>query len=184
MKKFVIGAIILLAAVIYIFFRLQRSGPPPIENKVILLNMTITSPAFQNNGYIPKKFTCEGENVNPELRIQTVPENTKSLALIMEDPDAPGGTFVHWTVWNINPKTTEIKENEVPAGSIEGRTSADKPGYIGPCPPPGKPHRYFFKLYALDDSLPLSAGASKKDLETEIQKHLLTKAELVGLYGR
>ena len=166
--------------------------------------MIITSPSFQNNGYIPQKFTCEGENISPELRVQNVPENAKSLALIIDDPDAPAGTFTHWTVWNIDPKITAIKENSVPpglpadlsaevlttteasikAGAVEGRTDFGKTGYGGPCPPSGKPHRYFFKLYALAAMLNLKAGADKAELEAEIQKHLIAKAELVGLYHR
>ena len=148
--------------------------------------MTITSPSFQNNDYIPKKFSCEAENINPELHIQNVPENTKSLALIMHDPDAPmPGGFTHWLIWNIDPKTEVIKENSVPAGATQGKISNGKPGYTGPCPPPGHGvHHYHFKLYALTAVLDLPASANKTDLESEIQKQLIAEAELIGLYAR
>ncbi|MBI4086103.1 MAG: YbhB/YbcL family Raf kinase inhibitor-like protein [Candidatus Liptonbacteria bacterium] len=146
--------------------------------------MTITSPSFRENGSIPKKFTCQGENINPELRFGGAPEEAKSLALIMHDPDAPmPGGFTHWVMWNIEPLTTAIKENSAPPGASEGKNGAGKTGYIGPCPPSGT-HRYFFKLYALDAVLNLPAGADKNSLEAEINKHLLAEAEIIGLYQR
>jgi len=154
--------------------------------------MLITSPSFQNNSSIPQKFTCDGStsltagggNINPELQIQNVPANAKSLALIMHDPDAPvAGGFTHWLVWNIDSKTAVIKEGSVPVGSVEGKNGADKIGYIGPCPPSGV-HHYHFQLYALDATLNLTLGGTKDQLESEIQKHLLAKAELIGLYQR
>lgn len=146
--------------------------------------MILTSPSFENNGFIPSKFTCDGGDINPELHIQNVPGGTKSLALVMDDPDAPGRTFTHWLVWNINPETTLIKEESSASESSEGATDFDRVGYGGPCPPSGVPHRYFFKLYALDVILELRAGAIKNELEKEINKHLIAKAELVGLYKR
>jgi hypothetical protein len=145
--------------------------------------MTITSPAFKNNKHIPAKYTCDGENVNPPLEIKDVPGNAQSLVLISDDPDAPGGTWVHWTVWNIDPKTTEIAENSVPEGAVEGVTDFGKPGYGGPCPPPGT-HRYFFKLFALDTKLDLSENTTAKDLEAAMEGHIIEKAELIGLYRR
>lgn len=147
-------------------------------------SMILTSPSFQNNELIPAKFTCGDGDINPELHVQNVPEGAKSLALIMDDPDAPSGTFTHWLIWNINPETSVIKEESVPPGSLEGTTSFGRIGYGGPCPPPGKPHRYFFKLYALDAMLNLQAGASKSDLEAEIGRHLVGQTELVGIYER
>lgn len=146
-------------------------------------NMKLTSPVFNNNQNIPKKYTCDGENVNPSLSIYEVPQNTKSLTLIMDDPDAPMGTWVHWTVWNIDPKTTEIAENSVPNNATQGTTSFGKPGYGGPCPPSGT-HRYFFKLYALDTTLTIPSSSDKADLEKTMEGHIFEKAELVGLYGR
>ncbi len=148
--------------------------------------MILTSPSFNNNELIPQKFTCEGGDVNPELRIENVPEGAKSLALIMDDPDATGGrTFTHWLIWNIDPKTALIKEGSRPLESVGGKNDFPRIGYGGPCPPRGsKPHRYFFKLYALSKVLDLKEGASKGALESEIKKYLIAQTELVGLFGR
>jgi len=190
MEKFGILIVILIVAIVvfvFIFARKETANAPIMENNhqnLSISNMLITSPSFNNNDTIPQKFTCDDANINPEIHIQNVPENAESLALIMDDPDAPSGTFTHWTVWNINPKTTVINEKSVPPGSIEGKTSFGRVGYGGPCPPKGKPHRYFFKIYALDAVLELPHGATRSQLETEINKHLLAQAELVGLYGR
>src|SRR3989304_9638033 len=118
--------------------------------------MKIQSPSFENNQSIPSKFTCDGENINPPLEFLDIPENTKSLVLIMDDPDAPMGLWVHWTVWNIDPATSGIPENQKFEGAMEGMTSSGKTGYGGPCPP-DKEHRYFFKLYALDTTLSLDS---------------------------
>lgn len=142
--------------------------------------MNISSSAFQNNAMIPVKYTCDGENTNPPLLFSDVPENTKSLILIMDDPDAPSGTWVHWIVWNIDPKTKQIPANSVPVSAIQGKTSR-KNSYGGPCPPSGQ-HRYFFKLYALDTMLNLDANATKKDLIQEMENHILAQGELIGLY--
>src|SRR3989344_873103 len=114
--------------------------------------MNLSSPAFEHHQPIPAKYTCDGENINPLLQFSDIPDSTKSLVLIMDDPDAPAGLWVHWTIWNIDPGTAEIAENSVPPGSIEGVTSFGKPGYGGPCPPSGT-HRYFFKFFALDTKL-------------------------------
>lgn len=145
--------------------------------------MKLESPAFEHNQKIPSKHTCDGKNINPPLKIESVPEATKSLVLIMDDPDAPRGTWVHWTLWNISPDTKEIPENSILAGAIEGVTSFGKPGYGGPCPP-SDTHRYFFKLYSLDTTLELSPQADKALLETAVEGRILDKAELVGLYSR
>ena len=132
---------------------------------------------------IPTKFTCDGENINPPLRFRDAPKEAKSLVLIMDDPDAPRGTWVHWTMWNIPADTKKIPEHSLPRGGVEGITSFGKAGYGGPCPHSGT-HRYFFKLYALDNVLALSAEAAKSDLEKEVERHVISKAELVGLYLR
>ncbi|MFO7929323.1 MAG: YbhB/YbcL family Raf kinase inhibitor-like protein [Candidatus Humimicrobiaceae bacterium] len=145
--------------------------------------LSIGSPAFVHNEMIPSKYTCDSDNINPPLLISGIPEGTESLALIVDDPDAPGGTWVHWIVWNIGPATTEIKENSAPEGAVEGMTDFGKPGYGGPCPPSGT-HRYFFKLYALDTTLKLDASATVEELENAMEDHLLDKAELIGLYER
>lgn len=143
--------------------------------------LTVTSPAFQPNGKIPRKYSCDGQDINPPLTIEGVPKVSKSLALIIDDPDAPSGTFDHWVVWNIPPSTTTIPENSVPG--IEGLNSARQIGFTGPCPPSGT-HRYFFKVYALDTELSLGRKSTKKQLEKAMQEHLLAKGELIGLYSR
>ncbi len=143
--------------------------------------LTIKSPSFQHNSPIPKKYSCDGENTNPPLTIEGTPKESKSLALIVDDPDAPSGTFDHWVVWNISPSTTKVAENSVPG--MEGLNGARKKGFMGPCPPSGT-HRYFFKVYALDTELNLGAKSTKRDLEKAIQRHVLAKGELIGVYHR
>jgi Raf kinase inhibitor-like YbhB/YbcL family protein len=145
--------------------------------------MKITSMAFEQGQPIPSKYTCDGENINPPLEILDVPEGTKSLALISDDPDAPAGTWTHWLVWNINPETGIISENSVPAEAVEGTTSFGKPGYGGPCPPSGE-HQYFFRLYALDTVLDLDPGADSAQLEAAMQGHILEQTEVMGVYSR
>jgi hypothetical protein len=145
--------------------------------------MDLTCQAFPNNGMIPSEYTCDGADGNPPLSIRNVPEKSRSLALIVDDPDAPRGTWVHWVVWNIGPDTTEIPANSVPGGALQGTNDFGKRNYGGPCPPSGT-HRYFFKLYALDNSVALNAGATKAQLEEAMKGHLLEKAELIGLYRR
>lgn len=150
--------------------------------------MQLTSPAFAHNQNIPSKYTCDGLDVNPPLAIDSVPAGTKSLALIVDDPDAPGGTWVHWTLWNIPPDTKEIPGNIQPAGVIkvgasEGTTSFGGIGWGGPCPPTGV-HRYFFKLAALDTTLNLPASTKAEIVAEAILPHILAQAELIGLYQR
>jgi Raf kinase inhibitor-like YbhB/YbcL family protein len=145
--------------------------------------LMIGSPAFGENEKIPVKFTCDADNVNPQLDIGGVSQEAASLVLIIDDPDASGGTWVHWTIWNIDPGTTSILENSVPSGAVEGVTDFGIPGYGGPCPPSGI-HRYFFKLFALDTTLDLDSSTSAADLEAAIQGHVLDSVELIGLYGK
>lgn len=147
----------------------------------IYLQMKITS-VFANNTKIPSKYTCDGENINPPLSFSDIPANARSLVLIMEDPDAPSGTWVHWIVFNIIPETNEISENSLPENAAEGMTSFGEKGYGGPCPPSGV-HRYFFKLYALDTVLELK-NPDKTELEEKMQSHILDEAEIIGLYSR
>lgn len=145
--------------------------------------MNIKSASFEQQTPIPSKYTCDGENINPPLMISGAPEGTKSLALISDDPDAPGGTWVHWTVWNIDPRTAEIAENSVPEKAVEGTTSFGKFGYGGPCPPSGT-HRYYFKLYALDTVLNIPVTATARDLKEAMKGHILADAQLMGTYSR
>jgi len=142
--------------------------------------MKITSPDFKNNELIPKKFTCDGEDASPGLLIEGIPQQAKSLALIVDDPDAPMGTWVHWVVYDM-PPAGRIGQNSIPGK--QGTNDFGKRNYGGPCPPSGT-HRYFFKIYALDAMLDLKEGLSKKELEHLLQGHVLEKAELVGLYKR
>lgn len=147
--------------------------------------MEITSSAFGNGSLIPKKYTCDGQDVNPPLEISQVPDGTRSLALIMHDPDAPrSGGWTHWTIFDLEPSLTRIEENSVPSKGVEGLTDSGKRGYGGPCPPSGTPHRYEFRLYALDSKLALDGRASKVDLERAMGGHIIAKAALMGLYGR
>jgi hypothetical protein len=143
----------------------------------------IISSEFKNNEKIPSNYTCEGEDVNPPLEFVDVPEDAKSLALIVDDPDAPGKTWVHWVVFNIPPETEEIDEDTVPDDAILGRTDFGNKSYGGPCPPSGT-HRYFFKLYALDAMLDLDSGASKQEVLDAMNGRIIEKAELVGIFAR
>lgn len=144
--------------------------------------MKITSSAFQHNEKVPSKYTCDGENINPPLQFHDIPKEAQSLVLIVDDPDAPSKTWVHWVVYNIPVSTTEVKENSKQKGK-EVDTDFGKPGYGGPCPPSGS-HRYFFKLYALDDKLDLPGFADKAMVEEAMQGHILDEAQLIGLYSR
>jgi Raf kinase inhibitor-like YbhB/YbcL family protein len=145
------------------------------------LTLTIGSTAFTHKGSIPSKHTCDGENVNPSLTIENIPPGTKSLTLIIDDPDAPTGVFTHWVLWNIHPMEM-ILENTVPG--TEGKNSFGRTFYQGPCPSDGRVHRYFFKVYALDTLLKLRPGSNKETVENAMMKHLLAEGEIIGLYQR
>jgi len=149
----------------------------------------ISSPAFSAGESIPKKFTCDGPDVSPKLTWTEPPAKTQSFTLIMDDPDAPVGTWVHWVLYDLPANTRELpegvaKQEQLSSGARQGRNDFGKIGYGGPCPPPGKPHRYFFKLYVLDTKLNLKAGATKADVERAMNGHVLAQAELIGRYGR
>lgn len=150
---------------------------------------TLQTMAFRNGGEIPKRYTCTGDDISPALSWSSVPSGTRSLALIVDDPDAPGGTWAHWLLWNIPTQSTALPEG-CPAkevldnGARQGRNDFQRVGYGGPCPPPGKPHRYFFHLFALDTILDLRAGASRGELESAMGKHVLARAEWMGKYRR
>lgn len=139
-------------------------------------SIKVFSSAFESNGTIPKKYTCSGENINPPLKLQGIPEEADSLVLILDDPDAPMKTFTHWIVWNIGP-VAKIDEDSIPG--IEGMNDFRKIGYGGPCPPSGT-HRYFFRIYALDKQLELKEGATRKELENAMIGHIIAEGELMG----
>lgn len=149
----------------------------------------LSSTGFADGDFIPKKFTCDGADVSPALSWTSPPQNTKALALIADDPDAPAGTWTHWALFDLPANTRALPENlakapELPDGSRQGRNDFGKIGFNGPCPPPGNPHRYFFKLYALDGKLGLAAGSGKQAVENAIKTHTLAQVQLVGKYSR
>ena len=146
----------------------------------IKTKLTISSPSFKHEALIPSTYTCQGSNINPSLVIERIPKEALSLALIMDDPDAPGGPFDHWLVWNI-PPVKVIPENSHPG--LEGMNSRGDLGYTGPCPPSGT-HRYFFKVYAVDILLETTKGATKEKLEFALQNHTIAYGELMGRYKK
>jgi Raf kinase inhibitor-like YbhB/YbcL family protein len=150
------------------------------KHKITEVKMQISSTAFQNNAAIPTKYTCDGERISPPLAFSDIPAETKSLALILDDPDAPSGEFVHWVVFNLPPETTTIAEDQTPAG-IVGKNSGNQNNYFPPCPPSGQ-HHYKFSVYALDLMLNLDAKADKKNVLAAMQNHILAQGELIGLY--
>lgn len=166
-------------------------GANPMKGDVTM-GMTITSPAFSHNGEIPRRFTCDGEDISPALEWSGLAEGTKSLVLIVDDPDAPDPaapkmTWVHWVLYNISPDASGLPEGvgsqDLPGGTKEGLNDWKRTGYGGPCPPIGR-HRYFHKLYALDIVLPDLGKPTKKKLEKAMEEHILSKAELIGTYQR
>jgi hypothetical protein len=151
--------------------------------------MVLETRAFPSGGEIPAQYTCSGADSSPELSWKNVPANTQTLILIVDDPDAPGGTFTHWILYGLGPQENRLPENlpktgQVPDGALQGRNDFGRIGYGGPCPPPGKPHRYFFKLYALDTKLNLKAGAARNEVESAMRGHILGQAELMGTFKR
>ena len=145
--------------------------------------MRLTSPAFDHEEQIPKEYTCDGKNISPPLKIEAIPERTKSLAIIIIDPDAPSGTWTHWLVWNIDPQTKEILEDNIPEKAVLGTNDFNKVEYGGPCPPSGT-HRYIFTALALDTILELEEDTTRGELEEAMEGHILDTAELIGLYSR
>lgn len=153
------------------------------------MSFALTTAAFPEGGTIPKKYTCDGADLSPALKWANPPEGTKSFALIVDDPDAPVGTWTHWIAWNIPASSTGIpegvpKSESLPDGTRQGKNDFKRFGYGGPCPPPGKPHRYFFKLHALGTKLNLDAAMTRSDLELAMKNHVLAEARLMGKYGR
>lgn len=180
MKKIIL--IILISFFIILGFGVMRKIREVDFGKLKEGNMKLTS-VFAHNENIPSKYTCDGEDAAPELVISEVPASAKSLVLIVDDPDAPMGTWVHWVLYNIPVNTTKIDAKNLPQVVKQGMTDFGRIGWGGPCPPSGT-HRYFFKLYAIDKILDLPQGATKKQVENEIRNNIIEKAELVGLYKR
>lgn len=145
--------------------------------------LTVLSPAFKHGEAIPARYTCDGEDISPPLVIGKIPPTARMLALIMDDPDAPTGTWVHWVVWNIPAETREIPEKGLPPGSMHGQNDWKRNRYGGPCPPAGT-HRYFFRIYALDTSLQLTSVTAKSGLERAMKGHIVATGELMGTYRR
>ena len=195
-KKFALAALALIVT-IAVSARCQNEQPrqaksqtdKPLIKEDTLSQFVISTSAFAEGEPVPVKHTCDGQDVSPALKWTAPPESTKSLALICDDPDAPGGTWVHWVVYDLPPDTRSLPEGvpnagELDNGARQGRNDFPRIGYDGPCPPPGPTHRYFFKLYALDTKLGLKSGATKVDVEKVIKGHILGEARLVGLYKR
>jgi Raf kinase inhibitor-like YbhB/YbcL family protein len=179
----ILGLVVVLflvsAGVLFAFALLpKRSGAPKIQS-----GMQLSSSAFENGAMIPSRCTCDGDNRNPPLSINGIPEGTVTLALVVDDPDAPAGTFQHWLLWNIPPETTKIEEGTSPAGAVQGTNNRGQAAYTGPCPPSGT-HRYFFRLTALNTRLGLDSSATRKDLDLSLEGHVLGTAELMGRYSR
>ena len=151
--------------------------------------MQISTTSFPAEGTIPKKYTCDAEDVSPALTWSGAPAAAKAFALIADDPDAPVGTWTHWLIWNVPANVHHFTEGvaktpQLPDGSRQGQNDFKKVGYNGPCPPPGKPHRYYFKLFALDAPLEVKAGATRKELESAMKGHVVAEAQFMGRYGR
>ena len=153
------------------------------------MSLELKSSDFVAGGTIPKQFTCDGADLSPALEWSAPPAGTQSFALIADDPDVPVGTWVHWVAFNLPASLRSLpqgvpKQEQLADGSLQGRNDFEKIGYGGPCPPGGKAHRYFFKLYALDSKLNLKPGATKKDVERAMQNHVLALGEYIGRYSR
>jgi Raf kinase inhibitor-like YbhB/YbcL family protein len=153
------------------------------------MTLKLTTPAFTAGGDIPAQYTCDGSDLSPALSWNSPPEGTQSFALILEDPDAPGGTWVHWVLYDLPPTERELptgvpRKDTLPSGARQGRNDFGKTGYGGPCPPPGPAHRYYFKLYALDKKLDLRSGSTRTQVDRSMRGHILAHADLMGRYHR
>jgi Raf kinase inhibitor-like YbhB/YbcL family protein len=164
----------------HIYMAPKTDSIQSVNSDVHIENLIITSSAFSNNSRIPKKYTCDGKNISPPLSINKIPDETKSLAIIADDPDAPINVWTHWLMWNI-PPAEKIMEGSVPGR--EGMNDFLHHQYGGPCPPNGT-HRYFFRVFALDNTIDLAAGATRHDLEVAIKNHVIGYGHIIGLYSR
>ena len=173
-----VGAVFVLTASTEDVIQEPAPAAPVIPSTIMRI-----SSDFSHEGRIDPSYTCDADNVSPPLEFHDVPEETVSLVLIVDDPDAPVGTWNHWTMWNIDPMTTHVATDSSPSGVVEGVTSFGTAGYGGPCPPSGE-HRYFFALYALDSTLVLGPDADVATLREAMEGHVIGSAELIGLYSR
>jgi Raf kinase inhibitor-like YbhB/YbcL family protein len=176
----------LLALILTSCGAVQQAPIPTSQDKPMTIQLS--SSAFAPGQSIPAKYSCTGREISPPLAWSDAPANTRSFALIVEDPDAPGGTWVHWVIYNISPDTNQLPEAipngaQLTGGGLQGRNSSGNFGYNGPCPPAGT-HRYVFKIYALDAMLTLAAGADKAQLLAAMQGHLLAQGELLGTFAK
>ncbi len=188
MKKvgLILAVIAFLSVVLFLVWKIKNKPSSQQNPSPVIINtnpMQITSSEFLDNKLIPAKYTCDGEGVNPSLSFANVPKQAVTLALVVDDPDAPKGTWVHWLVWNVVPTTESIAENSVPQGAIQGQGSSGQNVYGSPCPPSGQ-HRYFFKLFALDTKLTIPSYSSSIDLEKAMEGHIISQAQLIGLYQK
>lgn len=200
MKRVVIVIIVIIILALAALIVYRNSGgktttfnaPPPANTQINTTTpMTISSPAFLDSQAIPKQFTCDGDGINPALQFTDVPGEAKSLALLVEDPDAPTGTWIHWLMWNIPSTVTEIAQNSVPPGAVQGQGSSGQNVFGAPCPPTPMPgsglvgiHHYIFTVYALDSKLTLPSYSTAENLHSAMQGHIITQAQIIGLYGR
>mgnify|MGYP003771604119 FL=1 len=185
-KKIILGIIIIGVILVLTYNYFEKENPNNIQNinQLATTNMKITIDSFKNGENIPLKYSCDGDNINPEIKITEIPQEAQSLVLIMDDPDAPMGVFTHWVIFNIPASSTIIiNENSIPQNSVLGLNSANKTSYVGPCPPAGT-HRYYFKVFALDSLLNLKDGAKREEIEKEMANHIIDQTQYLGLYQR
>jgi Raf kinase inhibitor-like YbhB/YbcL family protein len=177
MKGFL--GVLFTLVIIFLVQGAPKQAPAPAEGKKIIVSST----SFEEAGFIPSKHTCDGLDSSPPLSLINVPSETKSLVIIVDDPDAPAGTWTHWLVWNVDWKTTELKEGEIPTEAKVGINDFGKNRYNGPCPPSGV-HRYYFRVYALDTILDLPLTAKRAEVDKAIQRHIISQGALMGRYTR
>jgi hypothetical protein len=198
MKKAIVIfiAIIILGLVVFVLYKYSGKRTVTFVNQDQNLTntttpMNISSPSFLDNQTIPKQYTCDGDGINPELDFANMPAEAKTLALVISDPDAPTGTWIHWLMWNISASTTKISQNSIPGGAVQGQGSSGQNVYGSACPPvpsvaegPAGIHHYIFTVYALDSALNLPSYSTADKLQAAMQGHIITQAQLVGVYGR
>jgi Raf kinase inhibitor-like YbhB/YbcL family protein len=183
-RKLAPQPICLVLCLLTVFFAGCRTQPSPVTKEAqTVMSLQLTSPNIDGGSSIPESYTCDGIDISPPLNWTGIPENAVSLALIVDDPDAPVGTWVHWVLYDLSPDLTGLPEAVMGVGT-PGKNSFQKLEYGGPCPPKGAEHRYYFKLYALDILLSLEEGASKAEVEKAMQGHVLAQGQLMGKYGR